>query len=97
MLDVDYTSALLIFTGYILHFVVSWWERWEKSNRIGVVDFWKSEMPKWIGGFIATFICYLTLPQLGPYVGIEPPLGAAAAGYAASSLMGKVTSKVTNV
>lgn len=97
MIHTDYLSALLIFCGYLLHFIASWWERWEGTARIGLIAFWRSEMPKWIGGFLATFVCYLTLPQLGPYVGVEPPLGAAAAGYAASSLMGKITAKVRGV
>jgi hypothetical protein len=86
----DYVTGLLVVGGSALHFLGSWGEEWRKQGRIGVLAFIDLERPKWIAAGVAAAISYAVLPQIGPMLGVEPPLGAVAAGYAANSLGAKV-------
>ncbi len=83
---------LLIAGGAALNFFANWGEHWRTVAPIGPLAYFKKDIP---GGMYATTAAVLSgfvLPQLGPIIGIEPPLGALAAGYMAASLGAKVTS-----
>ena len=82
---------LLIFGGTILHFLANWGEHWRTTAKLGPFEYAKLDLPGGIYAVVASGISGLILPQLGAIIGIEPPLGALAAGYMASSLGSKVT------
>lgn len=86
----DPFSGLLILGGLLLHFLSRWGEHWRSHERVGPVHYVKLDPPGWAMAAVAALASYLVLPQLGPYVGVEPPLGALAAGYMASSLAAKL-------
>jgi hypothetical protein len=88
----DYVTGMLILGGLALHFMGSWGEHWRSVGRVSPQAFIATDYPGWIAAFIAGALSYATLPQLGPMLGIEPPLGAVAAGYMASSLGAKIAS-----
>jgi hypothetical protein len=86
----DYFNALLVFLGFLMHFLTRWGEFWRTVDKLGPWEYAKQDPPAWVFGIVGVVVSYLTLPQLGPYVGVEPPLGAVIAGYFASSLAAKV-------
>lgn len=88
----DYFTGLLILGGLLLHFMASWGEHWKTVGKCGPRAFIATDYPGWISAFLAGALSYATLPQLGPMLGIEPPLGAVAAGYMASSFGAKLAS-----
>lgn len=88
----SYLPWLLIAGGAALNFLANWGEHWRKTARINPFAYFMLDMP---GGLFATLsaaMSGLVLPQLGPIIGIEPPLGALAAGYMSASLGAKLTS-----
>jgi hypothetical protein len=88
--DHDPFSGLLILAGLLLHFLSRWGEHWRTTAPDGPWAYIKLDPPGWSMAALAALASYLVLPQLGPYVGVEPPLGALAAGYMASSLAAKL-------
>lgn len=86
----DYFTALLVFAGLVLHFLSRWGEFWRTTERLGPWDYLKHDPPGWLFAVVGAGVSYLVLPQLGPVLGVEPPLGAVAAGYMASSLAAKL-------
>lgn len=87
----DHLSWLLIFGGTGLHFLANWGQHWRTVAKIGPVDYFKLDVPGGIYAMVASGISGLVLPQLGPIIGVAPPLGAVAAGYMSSSLGSKFT------
>lgn len=88
----NYETGLLILGGFAMHFLSSWGEEWRKSGaRIGPIAYARQDLPGWLFATVAAGASYGVLPQLGPVLGVEPPLGALAAGYMASSLGNKLT------
>ena len=87
----QHMAWLLVFAGAALHFLANWGEHWRKVAKVGPVDYFKLDIPGGIYAVVATGISGVVLPQLGPIIGVEPPLGAVAAGYMASSLGSKLT------
>lgn len=88
----DPFAGMLILGGLLLHFLSRWGEHWRTSAKDGPWAYVKLDLPGWVTAAVAAVASYLVLPQLGPYVGVEPPLGALAAGYMASSLAAKLPS-----
>lgn len=86
----DPLSGTLIFAGLLLHFLSRWGEHWRTTAHDSPIAYLKLDAPGWAAAAVAALASYLVLPQLGPYVGVEPPLGALAAGYTASSLAAKL-------
>lgn len=84
-------SWLLIFGGTALHFLANWGEYWRTVAKLGPIDYAKTDLPGGMYAVLASALSGLVLPQLGPIIGVEPPLGALAAGYMASSLGSKIT------
>lgn len=82
---------LLIFAGAALHFLANWGEHWRTVGRVGPLDYFKLDIPGGIYAVVAAGVSGLVLPQLGPVIGIAPPLGALAAGYMSASLGSKLT------
>jgi hypothetical protein len=90
--QLNYENGLLIMAGLLLHFLSCWGEEWRKdANHVGPLEYARQDAPGWTFAMIAAAISYAVLPQLGPVLGIEPPLGALLAGYTASSLGSKLT------
>lgn len=82
---------LLIAGGAALHFLANWGEHWRTVAKVGPVEYFKLDIPGGIYAVLAAGLSGLVLPQLGPIIGVEPPLGALAAGYMSASLGSKVT------
>jgi len=82
---------LLIFGGAALHFLANWGEHWRTVGKVGPVDYFKLDIPGGIYAILAAALSGMVLPQLGPIIGVEPPLGALAAGYMSASLGSKIT------
>ena len=87
----DHLSWLLIFGGTALHFLANWGQHWRTVDKISALEYAKLDLPGGLYAVLASGLSGLVLPQLGPIIGVEPPLGALAAGYMASSLGSKVT------
>jgi hypothetical protein len=87
----DKLSWLLIFGGTALHFLANWGEYWRTTAKVGPVTFAKTDLPGGMFAVLASAMSGLVLPQLGPIIGVEPPLGALAAGYMSASLGSKIT------
>ena len=89
----DAYAALLIFSGLALHFLATWGEHWrDTKTNLGPLAYAALDKPGWIFAVVATGISYLVFPQLGPLIGVGPPLGYVAAGYVSSSLGAKLNS-----
>ena len=87
----SHLSWLLIFGGTALHFLANWGEYWRTVAKVGPVEFAKTDLPGGMFAVLASLLSGFVLPQLGPIIGVEPPLGAIAAGYMSASLGSKIT------
>ena len=87
----NYLPWLLIFGGTALHFLANWGEYWRTVAKVGPVEFAKTDLPGGMFAVLASLLSGFVLPQLGPIIGVEPPLGAIAAGYMSASLGSKIT------
>lgn len=87
----EFLSWLLIFGGAALHFLANWGEYWRTVAKVGPAEYFKVDVPGGIYAVLAAALSGLVLPQLGPVIGIAPPLGALAAGYMSASLGSKLT------
>ena len=91
MSKLDYFSGLLLLAGLLMHFLASWGEYWRGTAKVSPWAFVLTDPPGWLFALVAGLVSYAVLPQLGPVLGVEPPLGAVAAGYMASSLGNKLS------
>lgn len=88
----QFLAWLLIAGGAALNFLANWGEHWRKTAKLGPIDYFMLDVPGGLYATVAAVLSGFVLPQLGPIIGIEPPLGALAAGYMSASLGAKVTS-----
>ena len=89
----DAYAALLIFSGLLMHFLATWGEHCrDKGVTCGPIAFAALDKPGWLFALVATGVSYIVFPQLGPLIGVGPPLGYVAAGYVSSSLGAKLNS-----
>lgn len=87
----SHLAWLLIGGGAALNFLANWGEYWRKTAKLNPFAYFMLDVPGGTYAALAAGLSGLVLPQLGPIIGIAPPLGALAAGYMSASLGAKIT------
>lgn len=100
----SYTTMVLCLLGWSLHWLMSWAESW-KTARTGIVELAMSNKPAFIMSIVGTVACYIVMPELANFAGIntaELPAGvtnlaALVTGYIADSVVYKLANMAKRV